>query len=288
MTLNILLITYRRVEHIAKIIDSLSYDNVKFYVYSNAWFDQDSEKDVKIVRSVIKDKISEGKVHDFFWNNEHLSVGRSIPFAVDWFFEQVDCGLVLEDDCILNDGAHEMLSELILSIQKSDLKHINLHHKIDVKLSNIEDFRLDKVKLVSVWGWISNSHTWKSTNENVIVNLPSYLGSFGGTGISKWSAMIYYSLYLLNKFDLIKSWDFIYAVKIICSDAEVVQVYPSLITSKGLDKYSTNHKFNHEVYVDPNHIPFGFEYDNYLLSKLYKKMLFKINYKRIKNLIGRS
>ncbi|MDA7592284.1 hypothetical protein N8714_01290 [Rhodobacteraceae bacterium] len=285
--MNILLITYRRLEHVAKIIDSLSHENVKFYVYSNAWNDKDSEQDVKIVRSVIRDKISEGKVYKVFWNKVYLPVEHSIPFAVDWFFNQVDCGLVLEDDCVVNEGAYQIISMLFSSIQNKDLKHINLHNKIDFGFLNIEDRRLDTVKLVSVWGWISNSYTWNTANCDINVNLSNYLKSFDGSGISRFHALIYFFLYLLNKYNLIKSWDFIYAARIICSGAEVVQVYPSLITSKGLDKYSTNHKFNHELNIDPSKVPFGFEYDSYLLKNLYSKMLFKINFRRIKNLFSR-
>lgn len=285
--MNILLITYRRVDHIAKIIQSFPSDNFKIYVYSNQGYDIESKKDVAKVRSTVNEFVNQNKIHKNLYIDEHLPVEKSIPFAIDWFFSEVQWGIILEDDCLVNTDAIDRLEDVFDSIANTKLVHVNLHHKLDIDTEQSFPVRIDRVKLVSVWGWLSNSVTWKTVNGNKQENLKSFLGVFNETDIPKYYLLIFYTLYKLNNFGLIKTWDFIYAVKAICCGVEILQVTPSLITSKGIDQYSTNHRYNHNLNNKLTIFPYGFDYDRFLLANLYPKMLLSFSPRRLKNLITR-
>ena len=126
-----------------------------------------------------------------YFINEHLSVERSIPFAIDWFFEEVRCGIVLEDDCVVHSGAFENLAMNISKVENSELIHVNLHHKLAVDFKDNCHARLDRVKLIDVWGSISNLVTWKTVRYSENVNLFNYLRAFHDTNISKYHLIIF-------------------------------------------------------------------------------------------------
>lgn len=287
MKIKVLLITYRRDSYIAETINKLANYDIELFVYSNAWNDENSKLDVLKTRSIIKTKVSEGKVQHTYFRDDNLSVEESIPTAIDWFFSKVDKGIILEDDCIPLPGSILLFKEVLAEIKKNQLIHINLNYKVNELQKSKSKLTLSNVKLVNVWGWASNSHTWFSSKKDHRVNAKEFLRLFSGTGIKKLDALVYYLLYIFNYLNLIKTWDFIYAVNVLVAGAKILQVYPNLITNNGADQFSSNHHFNHNLPKCIGKQPLGFEYDRFLLKNLYRKMLLNLDLRRVKNLLNR-
>lgn len=287
MRIKVLLITYRRPSYISATINKLSKFDIELFVYSNAWNNEHSKQDVLKTRKIIEKKVKEKKVHHIYFRNDNLSVEKSIPAAIDWFFSKVDKGIVLEDDCIPMNGSIHLFKDVLSEIQAKQLIHINLNYKFSGSQKLIDKLTFSQVKLVNVWGWASNSHTWFSSKNDRKVKIKEFLNLFSGTRIKKIDALIYYILYILNYANLIKTWDFIYAVNVLVSGAIILQVYPSLIKNNGADQFSSNHHYNHNLPKYMKKRPIGFEYDTFLLKNLYRKMLINFNFRRIKNLINR-
>ena len=287
MNIKVLLITYRRTSHIDAIIDKLSNYETEVFVYSNSWSDENSKLDVLRTRNIIEMKVSEGKVQHTYFRDDNLPVEESIPTAIDWFFNKVDKGIILEDDCIPLTGSIPVFKEVLSEIKKNQLIHINLNYKSNMLHKSKSKLTLTEVKLVNVWGWASNSHTWFNSKTDRRVYVKEFLRPFSGTGIKKLDTLVYYFLYVLNYFNLIKTWDFIYAVNVLVAGAKILQVYPNLITNNGADQFSSNHHFNHSLPNSNGRQPVGFKYDQFLLKNLYRKMLLKLNFRRIRNLFIR-
>jgi len=287
MKIKVLLITYRRASYIAATINKLSNYDTEVFVYSNAWNDENSKLDVLQTRNIIETKVSEGKVQHTYFRDDNLSVEESIPTAIDWFFSKVDKGIILEDDCIPLPGSIPLFKEVMSKIKKNQLIHINLNYKVNELQKSKNQLTMSDVKLVNVWGWASNSHTWFSSKKDHRVNAKEFLRLFSGTGINKLDALVYYLLYVFNYLNLIKTWDFIYAVNVLVTGAKILQVYPNLITNNGADQFSSNHHFNHNLPKCIGKQPLGFEYDRFLLKNLYRKMLLKLDLRRVKNLLNR-
>jgi len=287
MKINVLLITYRRASYIDAIIDIFSNHDTEVFVYSNAWNDKNSKLDVLQTRNIIETKVNEGKVQHTYFRDDSLTVEESIPTAIDWFFSKVDKGIILEDDCIPLPYSISLFKQVLSEIKKNQLIHINLNYKANKLQESKNQLALSEVKLVNVWGWASNSHTWFTSKKDHRVNAKEFLRLFSGTGIKKLDALVYYSLYALNYFNLIKTWDFVYAVNVLAAGAKILQVYPNLITNNGADQFSSNHHFNHNLPTCTGKQLLGFEYDQFLLKNLYRKMLLNLNLRRVKNLINR-
>lgn len=288
MKTNVLLITYRRSTHIASIIDEISKSDVEIFVYSNYWADESVKKDVKYAREIILEKVKEGKVQHVNFTNKNLSVEKSIPYAIDWFFDNVTKGIILEDDCIPTSELALVIKHIMPKIEKQNKIHINLNHKLSYASNSSDQFVLSNVKLVNVWGWASNAYTWNKSREINRITLKEFLQGFSDTNIKTRDTIPYYIMYLFNYYKFINTWDFIYAVNVLNMGAEILQVHPNLIDNRGADIYSSNHHFNHELNHASKNVLVGYEYDEFLLKNLYRPMLLTINLRRVRNLFRRT
>ena len=92
----VLLITYRRSKNISKQIDKLISTGFKdIYIYSNFWRDlQKDKEDVENTREIILNYYSNNKkILKINFSNCHFTVDKSITFAINWFFSNVNYGI---------------------------------------------------------------------------------------------------------------------------------------------------------------------------------------------------
>ena len=97
----VLLITYRRSKNISKQIDKLISTGFKdIYIYSNCWRDLQKDKAaVENTREIILSYYKEYKKKiNINFSKSHLTVDKSITSAINWFFSNVNYGIILEDD----------------------------------------------------------------------------------------------------------------------------------------------------------------------------------------------
>ncbi len=96
----------------------------------------------------------------FFKINEHnLGSHTSIPQAIDWFFDNEDEGIVLEDDCVPSMSFFRYCDELLA-------KYRNDHRIMWINGSNIgfQSREINSTYLYSIyaisWGWASWRRAW--------------------------------------------------------------------------------------------------------------------------------
>lgn len=287
LKIDVLVITYRRSTYLKEIFQKLASLDANIFVYSNGPSDEACKRDVMRCRAIIGDYVAAGVVAKTKFLTDNLPVQLSIPTSISWFFENVGSGIVLEDDCVPTGRWKEAFLTVARLVDNKALVHINMHNKINVADNQELTIRLDAVKLVNVWGWASNCHTWSTINAIEDASFRRLITSFKGTSIPSSLLVSYYILYLLNKHDIIKTWDFIYTVRACCSGAAICQLSPSVITNTGMDEFSSNHNYTPEMVTEGGKLVFGFEYDELLLNSLYRPMLLKFNIKRVINLYRR-
>ena len=287
LRIDVLLITYRRSTYLKEIIQKLASLDANIFVYSNGPSDEACKRDIMRCRAIIDEYVAAGVVFKTKYLTDNLPVQRSIPTSISWFFENVGSGIVLEDDCVPTGRWEEAFLTAARLVDNKSLVHVNMHNKINLSGNRETPVRSDKVKLVNVWGWASNSHTWSTINTFEDVSFRRLSASFKGAGIPLSSLVPYYVLYLLNRHNIIKTWDFIYTVKACCSGAAICQLSPSVITNTGMDEFSSNHNYTPALATKGGKLVLGFEYDKLLLNSLYRPMLLRFNTKRVINLFKR-
>jgi hypothetical protein len=102
MDVAILLITYKRFDTTKKVIEAIrDAKPTKLYIASNAARSDkpDEWEKVEAVRSLISLIDWPCEVFTLF-RVSHLSAKQSISSAIDWFFDNEEEGIILEDDCL--------------------------------------------------------------------------------------------------------------------------------------------------------------------------------------------
>jgi len=158
----ILLITYKRAEYIDIILNILISSGVKkIYVASNAP-KNDSEYEVDAVlncREKIKSYEDKIDIEKRFLK-EHLQVNESIISAIDWFFSNVERGIILEDD-IIPSRDFLFFSTAMLEKYEYNSRVMHIAGMTYVEAPNqISSYHF--VDAGGIWGWATWQDKWKN------------------------------------------------------------------------------------------------------------------------------
>jgi len=166
-----------------------------------------NEKELCEETRKIIDKIDwECEVKTLF-REENLGCGKAVSGAITWFFENVEEGIILEDDCLPHPSFFKYCEEL--------LDHYRLDNKIFMISGN--NFLPKKLKpagsyyfsqIPHIWGWATWKRSWTKYDFN-IADLPAFIKN---GEIKMWSN-IYVQKYWLEKFNdvylkKINTWDY--------------------------------------------------------------------------------
>jgi hypothetical protein len=153
----VLLCVYRRLDKTLEVLKAL--EKVKpraVYISANA----PANTEEKFYTDAIKDAIDsiewECSVYKKY-ENEHISdCSASITKGINWFFDQVECGVILEDDCVPDPSFFSMCEALLLKYKnRKDIYHIsgtNLNYDHDSPPQLLQG-----LFSMPSWGWA----TWK-------------------------------------------------------------------------------------------------------------------------------
>lgn len=100
------------------------------------------------------------------YREENLGCKHSVSTGIDWFFDQVESGIILEDDC-LPDSSFFSFCEVILDRYRDDSRigHIcGSNFQSGVKRMD-GDYYFSN--LTHVWGWASWRRVWRTYDVNM-------------------------------------------------------------------------------------------------------------------------
>lgn len=134
----------------------------KFYVAADGPRENrpDDMEKCSAVREYIKSHIDWPCEAKFLFREENLGCGHAVSQAIDWFFENEEKGIILEDDCIPNLSFFNFCSELlqkyqtdksIYQITGSNWQKGIWRGKADYYFSHV----------TSVWGWATWRDRWE-------------------------------------------------------------------------------------------------------------------------------
>ncbi len=156
----ILFCTYRRPETTRMVFEAIR--NVKpkrLFVSANAPNPHklDEEKRCNEVRQIVSQVDWDCELHTLF-RDEHLDLKSSIKGAIDWFFDHVEEGIILEDDCLPGDDFFYFCQEL-LAHYRDDNRVMNIsgcNHGINDSSSSYYFSQH-----IHIWGWATWKRAWE-------------------------------------------------------------------------------------------------------------------------------
>ncbi len=111
------------------------------------------------VRQIVTNIDWECEIKTLFRDN-NLGCGKAVSSAIDWFFENIEEGIILEDDCLPDDSFFYFCEKLLE------------YHRLDNKVMIISgnNFQDDKIytntsyyfsSYPHIWGWATWKRAWK-------------------------------------------------------------------------------------------------------------------------------
>jgi hypothetical protein len=154
----VLLLAFRRPDTTARVFQAIRQAQpAQLYVAANAPRSGNAEEAEQCaeVRRIVQAVDWDCSLHTLF-RDEHLPVGESVSSAVTWFFEAVEAGIVLEDDCLPHATFFPFCSEMLERYRDASLvMQVAGYNFLGGSYESESDY------LFSHFGWQWGWATWK-------------------------------------------------------------------------------------------------------------------------------
>ena len=202
------------------------------------------------------------------FQNENLGCKIAESTAITWFFENVEQGIILSDDCLPHPSFFPYCEEL-LEKYKDDTRigHISGDNFLHTGIIEPE-FSYDFCFATHIWGWA----TWRRVWKNYDVNFPFWSEQKGKRSFlfyNKWDE-IYHSTFIsdvLNNRNGINTWDEQYVLTLRLQNQ--LSIYPAvnLVTNIGLGDPNAVHtaKKNNKLSIPVSELSFPLKHPQYVL-----------------------
>jgi hypothetical protein len=193
----------------------------------------------KETREIINNVDWECEVITLF-RNENLGCGHAVSGAITWFFDQVDYGIILEDDCLPDLTFFAYCEELLIKYQNdAEVMLIggNNFHKKDLAISSSYYF----TNYSHIWGWASWKRAWKNYSFDIseyqkVLNDLYYNDIFQSKKEKKYWMNVFENV--VNR--KINTWDYQWTYAIWKNRGKSITPAVNLIKNIGLEGNSTH------------------------------------------------
>jgi len=254
----ILFLIFNRPDTTAQVFEAIRKQKPKFLYVAADGPRPNKEGEAEICQQV-RDLIINGINWDCevktLFREENLGCGKAVSSAITWFFENVEEGIILEDDCLPNDYFFSFCEEL-LKYYRNDLRIavISGYNPLGAKITNDTYFFSLHT---SVWGWASWKNRWNNYDFNIKL--------WDDDSVKKYMKTILPPIgfeTLSGGLDSVQNgqidtWDYQLAFSTIAEHRLAIKPYANLITNIGITG-------SHAAEKDKNHfVPYGI-FPNYL------------------------
>jgi len=266
----VLFLIFNREDTTQKVFDAIRRQKPKYlFVAADGARKNKPEEAEKCrqVRDIIKQVDWDCELKTLF-RDKNLGCKLAVSSAITWFFEQVEQGIILEDDC-LPDPSFFPFCEELLEKYKDDTRIGHIGGNNFLTGITDEEYSYDFCSFPHIWGWASWRRVWKNYDLNF---------RFWDDRKNRRSSLfrnkreeIYFSSFIsdvINNRHGINTWDTQYWFMLRVQNQ--LSVYPAvnLVTNIGLGNPNATHiskkKAKHSVPASA--IAFPLKHPQYVLS----------------------
>lgn len=242
--------------------------------------DKPREKEIcEQVRNIVLSNVDwECDVKTLF-REENLGCGEAVSGAIDWFFKNVEEGIILEDDCLPNKSFFKYC-EVMLNRYSNDNKVMHIsgnNFQFGTKRGNGNYYYSI---LVHIWGWASWRRAWQYYQFDLRKARPISNESYNlAFNQNKLYTKYYDDLFLNLRQHPIDSWDYQWQNAIIGTNGLAICPNVNLVQNIGFGKDAT-HTLNEtewnslnithqlESFHSPNEMKIFYEADEFVLQEI--------------------
>jgi hypothetical protein len=240
----ILFMTFNRLDH-----TKLAFEEIrrakprKLFVASDGPRNAEEKKKTDAVRKYIMDNLDWKCDVKTLFREKNMGCRVACAGAVDWFFENVKLGIILEDDCVPDPSFFRFCQEM-LERYKDDEKVASVIGYSAVR--TCREYSYDFSKHIRLWGWAS----WRRSWGNVYRKEEKYMKHVESEKYLKKIFPNFFERVLFKKrfFDSIagrvNTWEFPWIFGIIRADMVNITPEVNLVENIGVGEESTNMSIN--------------------------------------------
>jgi hypothetical protein len=260
MTINILIIAWNRPQNLVnllKIISSYGSDlNIYIAIDGETKINSRTDERVSVTKKVALDYRLNNTNTYIKINPVNLGCKNAVVSAIDWFFTQVDKGVILEDDLVFDPSLLDYFKiQLGRYENQKQIFSINGYNPIDAKYQTKMPYL---TRFPHIWGWATWADRWSLYNAefskhlNHLVNLSSL-----ETIKAKPFNLTYVENYYLNQFKatkngLIDTWDYQWVWTIWKYGGLAIAPPVNLVKNIGFDADATHTLEGESAEIDAN------------------------------------
>lgn len=243
--------------------------------------------DCQASRKIITDDIDWACDLHLLLRTENLGCGHAVSSAISWFFQNVEEGIILEDDCLPCPDFFPFCAELLQRYRHDD--RVFMISGNDVPQTNKYYLNTDYcfTSIPSIWGWATWKRSWEKYDFN-FSNLDEFKKE---KKIEKIFSKISHQKYWLNFFQEVKdrqinTWDYQLVLTAFNNQGLCVNPKSNLIINLGMNLASGHKRYkNKHLSLNIKNHPKIIEANKYI-DTLIMKRLFSPRYK-IKTILKR-
>ncbi len=285
----VLFLVFNRPETTKKVFAEIKKAKpAKLYIAADGPRNQGEKKKTDTVRNHILKNINwKCKVKKLF-RDKNLGCKYAVSSAINWFFENEEQGIILEDDCLPSQSFFRFCQEL-LEKYKDDEKIIHISGTNIEGISNMEESYFFS-RIANIWGWA----TWRKAWKNYDVEMKDWPNYSSVKGMKKLgysgtiNKIISWRLLNLTYNKKIDTWDFQWDFCLRKNNGLSIIPKRNLITNIGFWKgtHTINKEEDKKRRIKRCELKFPLK-ENRKVSKTYMRKYFKFFRPNLKSALAR-
>ena len=239
---------------------------------------------VKVVRDYIINNIDWKCEVKTLFRNKNLGCKYAVSEGINWFFENEEMGIILEDDCLPSQSFFWFCEELLVRY-KDDMRvwHIGGNNFGFTKVSK-EDYCF--IRFPQVWGWASWRSRWTKYDKNLTNFNQDFVPNLNlstSLSITNKEVVELKKRFKLSSEGKIDTWDFQWHATVMINNGLCVIPYKNLVSNLGYGPDATHTKKDTQrTYLRVNELCFPLNSSNKFLIDFQMEEFFKTKM-RIRN-----
>lgn len=191
------------------------------------------------------------------FREENLGCKYAVSGAISWFFENVEEGIILEDDCLPDPDFFKYCSELLEKYRNdSSVMHIGSNNFNNVSEKRKSSYYFSSY--VEIWGWATWRRAWKLYDPEMKAYPGLDKSKFLKNTFKSSSEREYWTNCFNTSFEnKVDTWDYQWVFCVYLNSGLCITPYTNLVTNLGFRPDATHTTTYHPAFSNMKALPIG-------------------------------
>lgn len=175
------------------------------------------------------------------YRDKNLGCGIAVYKAIDWFFENEEEGLIIEDDILCHPDFFKFCDEMLKKYRNEDrVGMISGHNHLYGRYNPQESYGF--MAIGHIWGWATWKRAWKDFEYSPLEKYPrvNFIKSLKKTFPKKSQRRFWEKIYTQVQNGVTHIWDYQWTISLITNKRYCLTSYKNLTKNIGFGKDATH------------------------------------------------